>query len=89
MTILEDPDGIQKVLLDAPDFPIDIFGSASVAGNVLTINPQTETVDYEGIMIEVTGSGTGTLVSETTMNLAVNIESLIIDFDCTATLEKQ
>jgi len=89
MQILEDPDNIELVILDAPDFPIDIFGAATIAGDVLTITPQTEDVEYEGIMIEVTGSGTGTLVSETTMDLAVKIESIIIDFDCTATLEKE
>ncbi len=89
MEVLNNIDDIEMVVLDAPDFPIDIFGSAKISGDVMTITPQTETIDYEGIMIEVTGSGTGTLVSETTMNLEVKIESLIIDFDCTATLEKQ
>jgi len=89
MEVLEDDNNIEMVVLDAPDFPIDIFGAATISGEVMTITPQTETVVYEGLMIEVTGSGTGTLVAPTTMDLAVKIESLIIDFDCTATLEKQ
>ncbi len=89
MEILPDPDNIENVILEAPDFPIDIFGSAKVNGDMFTITPQTETVDYEGIMIEVTGSGTGTLANTTTINLMVRIESLIISFDCTAELEKQ
>jgi len=89
MEILAHPDSLDLVILDAPDFPIDVFGSGRINGNTLTILPQTEEIDYQGIIIEATGSGLGELSTDTSMDLTVNISSSFLTFDCTATMQKQ
>ncbi|MBT8231763.1 MAG: hypothetical protein HKO66_12105 [Saprospiraceae bacterium] len=86
-----DPANINNIIMTAPN-PLINLGEVTVkAGDPFLLPTNTETIEIPGIPlpISITVSGSGTFINENTIDITLNIITILGVAECTVTMTKQ